>query len=152
MNRLTVRRAARADEAAAWEIVDEYNTSFGVVLRDDRAALREYLDGPGVLWLAHCDDALAGCVVLRPLPSMGPRASEVKRLYVRSAYRGAGVASALMDALEAHARETGYDAIYLDSRPDFQTAIRFYERRGYERIERYNANPEATVFMRLALG
>jgi len=151
VNGLTVRRAAPEDESAAWEIVDEYNTSFGVVLRDDRASLRDYLDGTGAVWLAYQDGMLAGCVVLRPLDSIGPRASEVKRLYVRPAYRGAGVAGALMDALEAHARAAGYDAIYLDSRPDFQTAIRFYERRGYEPVARYNENPEATVFMRLAL-
>lgn len=152
MKPVIVRRAAPGDETAAWEIVDEYNTSFGVVLRDDRAALWEYLDGTGALWLAYDDDAVAGCVALRALPAIGPRASEVKRLYVRPAYRGAGVAGALMDALEAHARRAGYDAVYLDSRPDFQTAIRFYERRGYESVARYNENPEATVFMRLALG
>jgi ribosomal protein S18 acetylase RimI-like enzyme len=151
MNPVTVRLATLAEETAAWEIVDEYNTSFGVVLRDDRAALHEYLDGTGALWLAYQDDAVAGCVVLRPLRSIGPRASEVKRLYVRPAYRGAGVADALMEALEAHARAAGYDAIYLDSRPDFQAAIRFYQRRGYEPVARYNENPEATVFMRLPL-
>ncbi|HTD35407.1 MAG TPA: GNAT family N-acetyltransferase [Candidatus Elarobacter sp.] len=150
MSRL-IRRAIAADEDVAWEIVEEYNTSFGVALRDDRAALHAYLDGPGALWLAYHDDALAGCVVLRPLRSAGPRASEVKRLYVRPAHRGAGVAGALMDALEAHAREAGCDALYLDSRPDFQAAIRFYERRGYEPVARYNENPEATVFMRLRL-
>ena len=152
MNAVTVRRATPSDETAAWEIVDEYNTSFGVVLRDDRASLRDYLGGAGALWLARDGDVVAGCVVLRPLPAIGPRASEVKRLYVRPAYRGAGVAGALMDALEAYARAAGYDAIYLDSRPDFQTAIRFYERRGYEPVARYNENPEATVFMRLQLG
>lgn len=152
MNAVSVRRAVPGDEAAAWDIVEEYNTSFGVVLRDDRAALREYIEGAGAMWLAYQDHAVAGCVVLRPLPSIGPRASEVKRLYVRPAYRGAGVAGALMDALEAHARAAGYDAIYLDSRPDFQAAIRFYERRGYEPVARYNENPEATIFMRLPIG
>jgi ribosomal protein S18 acetylase RimI-like enzyme len=146
-----VRRATPDDEAAAWELVDEYNTIFGVVLRDDRAATRRDIEGPGGVWLAGDRGALAGCVVLRPLPALGPRAAEVKRLYVRPAHRGAGVAAALMDALEAHAREAGYEAIYLDSRPDFETAIRFYERRGYEPVARYNENPEATVFMRLRL-
>lgn len=148
---MIVRRATPDDEAAAWAIVDEYNTTFAVVLRDDRAGLREYLEGPGAFWLASDGDAIAGCVVLRPLPALGPRASEVKRLYVRPSHRGGGVAGALMDALEAHARAVGYEAVYLDSRDDFQTAIRFYERRGYERVARYNANPEATVFMRLPL-
>lgn len=144
-------RATPDDEDAAWAIVDEYNTTFGVVLRDDRAAVRGYIDGPGALWLAREGDTVSGCVVLRPLPALGAGASEVKRLYVRPAHRGDGVAGALMDALEAHARAGGYDAVYLDSRPDFRAAIRFYERRGYEPVERYNDNPEATVFLRLPL-
>jgi ribosomal protein S18 acetylase RimI-like enzyme len=146
-----IRSATPADAAEAWTIVDEYNTAVDVLVRDDRAAFERYLDGPGALWLAQDGDVIAGCVVMRPLPEAGPRACEVKRLYVRAAFRGAGVAGALMDALEAHAREAGYDAVYLDSKDDLATAIRFYERRGYERIARYNDNPQATVFMRRAL-
>jgi ribosomal protein S18 acetylase RimI-like enzyme len=56
-----------------------------------------------------------------------------------------------MEALESDAREAGYAAVYLDSKDDLQTAIRFYEHRGYERIPRYNDNPQATVFMRRRL-
>ncbi len=139
-----------ADEAAAWAIVDEYNTTFGVVLRDDAAAFRKYLDGPGAFWLAFGGDEVAGCVAMRPLPEVDARACEVKRLYVRPAYRGARVAAALMDALEAHAHAAGFALVYLDTRADFTAAIAFYQRRGYEPIPRYNDNPEAAVFMRRA--
>jgi ribosomal protein S18 acetylase RimI-like enzyme len=145
---VAVRRAALADEAVAWAIVDEYNRTFGVVVRDEPADFRKYLDGAGALWLACDGTDIAGCVAMRPLPAMGSRACEVKRLYVRPAYRGSQIAAALMDALEAHARDAGYDMIYLDTRADFTAAIRFYDARGYERIPRYNDNPEAAVFMR----
>ena len=148
---LTVERATAADEAAAWAIVAEYNDAVDVLVRDDAAAFRKYLRGPGVLWLARDGSEIAGCVVLRPLPEVSPRAGEVKRLYVRPAHRGAGIAGALMEALESYARKAGYDALYLDSKDDLQTAIRFYEHRGYERIPRYNDNPQATVFMRRRL-
>jgi len=57
-----------------------------------------------------------------------------------------------MDALEEHARSAGYDAVYLDSKDDLATAIRFYRERGYEEVERYNDNPQATVYMRRLLG
>jgi ribosomal protein S18 acetylase RimI-like enzyme len=149
---IEVRRASPADEEAAWAIVDEYGDVVDVYVRDDRAALRAYLAGPGALWLACEGDEVAGCVALRPLPEIEARACEVKRLYVRPAYRGARVAHALMDALEAYAREAGYDAAYLDSKDDLATAIRFYDRRGYERIALYNDNPQATVFMRRTFG
>jgi ribosomal protein S18 acetylase RimI-like enzyme len=146
----TVRRAGLADEGAAWDVVDEYNRSIGVVVTDDAASFRAYLVGPGALWLAY-DGDVVGCVALRPLQSAGPHAAEVKRLYVRPTHRGGGVARALMDALEADARERGFTELYLDTKDDLLEAIRFYERRGYERVPRYNDNPQATIFMRRVL-
>lgn len=147
----TVERATLADEADAWDIIAEYSDAVDVYVRDEPADVRSYLEGQGALWLARVDGDVAGCVVMRPLPQVEPNACEVKRLYVRPAYRGARIAGALMDALEAYARSAGFEAAYLDSKDELQTAIRFYERRGYQRIPRYNDNPEATVFMRRSL-
>ena len=146
-----VTRAGAADRSTAWEILQEYNVSTHVAVRDDPVAFEKYLDGPGGFWLAYAADEIAGCVALRALAVDGERACEVKRLYVRPAHRGLGIAVALMDAVEAYARNAGYDAIYLDTRDDLDVAIRFYDRRGYERIGRYNDNPEATIFMRRPL-
>jgi ribosomal protein S18 acetylase RimI-like enzyme len=143
-----VRRATSADEAAAWAIVTEYYDAVDVMHRDDPAEFRAYLEGPGALWLAEENGELAGCVAMRPIPSLADDACEVKRLYVRPEHRGKRIAAALMDALEASAGERGYRAIYLDTKDDLVTAIRFYESRGYERIPRYNDNRQATVFMR----
>ncbi len=113
--------------------------------------MQAYLAGPGAFWLATVDDEIAGCIALRPLPSIGAHATEVKRLYVRPTYRGEGIADALLDALEAHACESGTTAIYLDTMAAMHAAIRLYDRRGYERIERYNDNPDAAIFMRRLL-
>jgi ribosomal protein S18 acetylase RimI-like enzyme len=148
---IVARRATVADEAAASAILDEYFRTLAIEVPDDRMTIRGYLAGPGTLWLAESGDEVVGCVALRPLPSVAPRACEVKRLFVRSAYRGHGVAGILMDALESHARQSRYDAIYLDTKDVMQAAIRFYVRRGYEPIARYNDNPEATIFMRRPL-
>jgi ribosomal protein S18 acetylase RimI-like enzyme len=146
-----VRRATLADSAAAWTLVDEYCRDFGIVIPDDEVSFRGYLAGSGALWLADERDDVMGCVGLRPLPNVGPDAGEVKRLYVRPSHRRKGIAGALMDALETAARESGYRALYLDTKDDMPTAIRFYESRGYERIPRYNDNPQATIFMRRLL-
>jgi ribosomal protein S18 acetylase RimI-like enzyme len=62
--------------------------------------------------------------------------------------RGRGIADKLLDAQETHARNEGLEWIYLDSYDDLKAAIVLYERRGYERCQRYNDNPQATVFMR----
>lgn len=148
---IRIRLASADDEEKAWRIVDEYNQSIGVVVRDDRAHFIEYLKAPHAFWLAETDGDVAGCVALRALPQVSARACEVKRLYVRPEYRRHGIAAKLMDALESHARGAGFDAVYLDTFEDLEAAVRFYERRGYERVPRYNANAQATIFMRKRL-
>ncbi len=89
---------------------------------------------------------MVGCIALRPLNAF-PASGEVKRLYVRPASRGKGIAGLLLDALHEHARTVGYEWLYLDSKDDLADAIRFYEKRGYRACARYNDNPQATIFM-----
>jgi len=42
----------------------------------------------------------------------------------------------------------GYEWLYLDSAPGMDTAIRFYQRSGYEPCPRYNNNPQANIYLR----
>ena len=148
----SVRRATRDDLPAALELVTEYFRALDVWVRDTESEFSEYLlgDGAGV-WLAFAGKEAVGCIVLHPLGSL-PASGEIKRLYVKPAYRRQGLAEDLLQALEEFAAKTAsYEWLYLDSKDDLVTAIRFYERKGYERCDRYNANPQATVFMRKAL-
>ena len=154
----TVRRAGVAEAEDAFDLIDEYCAEIGVVVRDSRAELEQYRTGKGSgIWLAWPDgdddpdgEAAMGCIVLRPL-SQFENAGEIKRLYVRQSYRGAGVASAMLLALEQYAAAQGMDSLYLDTKEDLLAAIRFYERSGYGHCERYNDNPQATIFMRKRL-
>ena len=72
-------------------------------------------------------------------------------MYVRPAWRGLGLAQKLLEAAECLAREAGYRSIYLDTTDEMLAAARLYERNGYQRCERYNENPQATIFMRKKL-
>ncbi len=68
--------------------------------------------------------------------------------------RAATILAEYADALAIVVRDTperGLCELYLDTHDGLLAAIRFYERRGYVRIERYNDNPQATVFMRRAI-
>ena len=132
------------------KIIDEYCDAIGVLVRDSIPALEQYFNPGSGVWLATEAANAVGCVVLRPLPSRSA-ACEVKRLYVRPSHRSLAVADALMDALEAYAAGQGYRYAYLDTKDDLRAAIRFYERRGYRPCERYNDNPQATIFMRRRL-
>ncbi len=149
---IRVERAKPDQAAEAYAIVAEYYEAVEVVVREDAAEFRKKYFGPGAgIWLAREGGVVVGCIALRPLEEMAG-CGEVKRLYVKPEYRGQGVAERLLEALEAYAREWGYGAIYLDSKDDLKTAIRFYARHGYADCERYNENPQATVFMKKELG
>lgn len=62
---------------------------------------------------------------------------ELKRLFVDEAGRGQGVATAVMDALEAAARAQGIHTLQLETGPKQLAAIALYERRGYAHIENF---------------
>lgn len=70
--------------------------------------------------------------------------AEVKRMFVAPASRGAGVGGVLLDALEARARDVGYERIRLDTGDAQPEALRLYRSHGYVEIEDYNANPFAS--------
>ena len=147
-----IRRATPDDLPTAFELVKEYFETIGVWLRDSQSEFSDYLVGNdrGV-WLAFAGSDPVGCIALHPLASP-PRSGEMKRLYVKPAYRRQGLAERLLNALEEFAvKIAGYEWLYLDTKDDLLTAIRFYELRGYQRCERYNANPQATIFMRKLL-
>ncbi len=140
------RVRASSDEALG--ILHEYYEAVHVVQRDTPASIEKMLKAADSgMWLAFLGDELVGCVVLRKLDSIS-HAAECKRLYIRPAARGNRIADMLLDAMEEFARSRHIKWIYLDTYDDLKTAIALYERRGYTRCERYNDNPQATLFMR----
>jgi GNAT superfamily N-acetyltransferase len=148
---ISVRRADQQQADAAFALIEEYYEAIDVVVRDDRSALEHYLASPdSPIWIASVDRVPAGCVMLRPLPEI-PHSAEVKRLYVRPAFRGLRLAHALMQAAEEHARREGIQWLYLDTKDDLHAAIRFYLSTGYQPCPRYNDNPQATIFLRKQL-
>jgi DNA-binding MarR family transcriptional regulator/ribosomal protein S18 acetylase RimI-like enzyme len=141
-----VRLAKETQDAQG--ILQEYYETVNVVVRDKPGAIQAIIDAAASgVWLAYLGKEVVGCVVLRRLESIA-KSSECKRLYVKPWARGRGIADKLLDAQEMQARKEGLEWIYLDSYDDLKTAIALYEKRGYERCERYNDNPQATVFMR----
>ena len=148
---IRIERASLERMDEAYVIVREYYEAVGVVVRDDPESFaRDYFGAGAGVWLAYEDESVIGCIALRPLPQM-ERAGEIKRMYVKPEARGQRIAERLLKALEEYAAEVGYRALYLDTKDDLTTAIRFYQRHGYEACERYNEDPQATMFMRKGL-
>lgn len=87
-----------------------------------------YAEPDGCLLVATRDGALAGCVALRPL---GEGSCEMKRLYVRPAFRGCGIGKILVEALLEYAAGREYRKIQLDSLPSMVEAHALYRRTGF---------------------
>jgi ribosomal protein S18 acetylase RimI-like enzyme len=104
----------------------------------------EYAAPRGGLLLATVDGELAGCCAMRPLDAVDyPNACEMKRLYVRPAYRGRQLGRLLAESILEIARLAGYDCILLDTLNDMEAARALYEELGFEDIPPYYYNPIA---------
>ena len=97
-----------------------------------------YARPAGGVWLAEVAGAVAGCVALRPLDT---RWGEMKRLYVRPAFRGSGAGRALAEQVLIAGAELGYRRICLDTLPSMGGAIALYRLLGFVEIEPYCHNP-----------
>jgi DNA-binding MarR family transcriptional regulator len=84
---------------------------------------------------------------IRPLDAGGAeRVAEIKRMWVDSGWRGAGLGGRILRHLEMLARDHGFARVRLDTNEGLAEAIALYERAGYVRIDRYNDNPYAQLF------
>jgi ribosomal protein S18 acetylase RimI-like enzyme len=102
----------------------------------------DYAPPRGQILLARVDGAIAGCCALRPLDDCDyPNAAEMKRLYVRKAFRGFGLGRQLAEAMLDLARQGGYDHVLLDTLDDMESARALYVELGFESIEPYYHNP-----------
>ena len=136
--------------AAVGEIFREYALALGVDLcfQDFNAELAnlpgDYRAPHGALFTALVDGQLAGCCALRPLDSADyPNACEMKRLYVRPAFRGLGLGRQLVEITLDCARTAGYSYVFLDTLSDMEAARALYEDLGFEEIPPYYHNPIA---------
>jgi putative acetyltransferase len=142
--------ASTTELTAAADIFREYAAGLGVALcfQDFDAELADlpgdYAPPRGALLLVKVDGSVAGCCALRPLDSSDyVNSAEMKRLYVRPAFRGLGLGRQLADAVLDTARIAGYGSVLLDTLDDMEIARAMYEELGFKEIPPYYHNPLA---------
>ncbi len=151
-------------EAGQWQearlILREYAAQLGVDLgfQGFEAELAElvthYAEPQGLLLLALVDGAVAGCGGFRALPDVDyPNACEMKRLFVRPAFRRFGLGRLIAQALIDRALEAGYSNMLLDTLDDMEAARGLYESLGFEEVPPYYFNPiPGAHYLRCELG
>ena len=115
-------------------------------IRDLKA---KYGQPEGRLYLALWEGEAAGCIALRKLDE---QRCEMKRLYVRPAFRGHRIGDALVDRILQDARAIGYRHMLLDTLPFLESAIHMYQKRGFYEIPCYNDSPmDNSIYLALDL-
>jgi putative acetyltransferase len=145
-----------AQIAQARELFLEYAQSLGFSLcfqNFDQELARlpgDYAPPTGCLLLTEYDGQPAGCVALHKLDA---NICEMKRLYLRPAFRGKGFGRVLADRIITEARQIGYQRMRLDTvEPVMKDAVAMYRRIGFKEIAAYCANPIAgALYMELEL-
>lgn len=110
----------------------------------------KYLAPEGRLFLVRVGEDPAGCVAFRKLDE---GVCEMKRLYVRPAFRGLHLGKRLVEMTIAAARESGYKVLLLDTYPPkMEKAVRMYRSIGFREVNAYYENPHSeTLYMALDL-
>ncbi|QGZ39161.1 N-acetylglutamate synthase-like GNAT family acetyltransferase [Pseudoduganella flava] len=133
------------------ELFREYAAELGVDLcfqnfEEELATLPgKYAAPRGRILIAWDGDSAAGCVALRPVDA---ERGEMKRLYVRPAYRARKLGRALAERICDEARAAGYREICLDTLATMQAAVGLYEQLGFRPIGPYVHNPlEGVLFL-----
>ena len=114
-----------------------FNTCFGGFDEELAALPGDYVPPRGCLLLAREGANTAGCVGVR---SVDKETCEMKRLYVRPRFRGAGLGRALAAAAVAHARALGYRRMCLETLPTMLEARSLYASLGFARCAPYYDN------------
>ena len=109
----------------------------------------KYAPPDGRLFVAFVGGQSAGCIALRRFDETR---AEMKRLYVRPAFRGYHLGRLLAERAIATARDAGYTAVLLDTLSTMNTAKQLYRELGFVEIEPYYDSPiRGTTFLQLSL-
>jgi len=130
--------------AVARALFEEYQAAIGVDLcfqgfdRELAGLPGAYVPPAGRLLVAIVDGEHAGCGALRPV---GPGVAEMKRLWIRPAFRGRGLGRTVAEALVRAADGEGYGAVRLDTLAGMREAQALYASMGFRAIPPYYENP-----------
>lgn len=137
------------------EMLLRANPGFGASLAqqnydEEIAHLEDKYQPPrGSMYLIYYDGALAGCVGMKPSDE---ESAELKRLYLRPAFRGHNLGEQMLMRIMEDARAAGYRRLRLDTLPALRTALSLYRRIGFHEIDPYyDCLIPGTIFMEIEL-
>lgn len=121
------------------DLAQRFDTGFDPA-RSNPAADEDMRPPAGYFVVARIDGVAAGCGALRRLDGT---IAEIKRMWTAPEKRGRGVARAVLQTLEAIARNSGLHILRLETNRALIEAQALYRQQGYQEVAAFNAEPYA---------
>ena len=143
------------DDEVSHALLTEYFTSREMTFPEVQGVYKVAYPDParfeppaGVFLVARDEHGRAvGCGGIRRIDDRdGGVCYEVKHLYLSPDARGRGWGRALLEELERRSRQFGAVWSVLDTNDVLETAGQLYRTSGYDTVEPYNDNPNATTW------
>lgn len=116
-----------------FEVKNKNGTVFTDPTTDDLFAL--FQTPKSVLWVAETNGEIVGCCGIFPTENLPEDCTELVKFYIGNKGRGKGIGKFLLEKTVDSAKELGYKQIYLESIPEFSTAVSIYEKQGFEYLD-----------------
>ncbi|MBO5335880.1 MAG: GNAT family N-acetyltransferase [Lachnospiraceae bacterium] len=122
--------SANITDTSVLQLFQEQDDFMIDFLGDDKGLYTRYSEKENIkcVWIAYCDDIPMGCIAFR---EKAHGVGEVKRMFIKSEYRGKGIAKALLNTVECYAKEQGCHTLFLDTRITLEPAVFLYRSFGF---------------------
>lgn len=88
------------------------------------------------LFVVEVDGELCGCCGIFPTLGLPEKCGELVKFYIDKDFRGKSLGKMLMEQSIEFAKKSGYESIYIESLPEFSTAVSIYEKQGFSYLEK----------------
>lgn len=136
---LQIRRIEKKDNAELAQIIRSCFHDFevetaGTVYEDPTTdnLFELFRNKDSALYVAEMDGELCGCCGIFPTEGLPENCAELVKFYITEKYRGLGMGHQLMAKSVEFAKLFGYQSIYIESLPEFSTAVSIYEKQGFK--------------------
>lgn len=140
---ITVRKIQKSDNAEVAIIIrscfDDFNApKEGTVYVDPTTdhLFELFEEERSALFVAEESGKLLGCCGIFPTEGLPKDCAELVKFYLHKNSRGKGIGRQLMEASIDFANAMKYKSIYIESLPEFSTAVSIYEKQGFKYLEK----------------
>jgi putative acetyltransferase len=139
---ITVRHIQPSDNPELAKIVRDTLTEFGAVkpgtvyYDSTTDHLYELFQKPrAIYFVALLDNQIIGGGGIYPTEGLPDDTCELVKMYLLPQVRGMNLGRTMIEKCLAFAKETGYKYVYLETMPELQTALKVYEKFGFEYLK-----------------